>query len=78
MNIEEESSLEITKFTKEDSDSDFFRLPKKGDKVKVKYNDGWYIGRVNSISSKKKYFWVDFKGFEELYKVRKEDKFKII
>ena len=63
--IEDESE----KIKKEDSDFDSF--PKKGDKVKVKYADGWYIGKVHSLSSKsKKYFWVEFKGFDDLYKVR--------
>ena len=77
--IIQEESEELTNIKNEDSDLDFDSFPKKGDKVKVKYADGWYIGRVHSISSKKKkYFWVDFKGFDELYKVRKEDKFKII
>ena len=75
--IIEEESEEITNIKNEDSDFDSFS--KKGDKVKVKYEDGWYIGRVHSISSKKKkYFWVEFKGFDDLYKVRKEEKFKII
>jgi hypothetical protein len=60
----------------EESDSDFDQMPKKGDRVKVKYPDDWYIGRVTS--SKKNYFWVEFKGFDELFKVRKEEKFKII
>jgi hypothetical protein len=75
--IIEKESEEITNIKNEDSDFDSF--PKKGDKVKVKYADGWYIGKVHSISSKKKkYFWVEFKGFDDLYKVRKEEKFKII
>ena len=63
---------------KEDSNSQISSLPKKGDKVKVKYSDAWYTGRVDSVSSKKKYFWVNFKGFDELYKVRRSEKFKII
>ena len=76
--IIEEESEKITNFNKEDSDSDFDSFPKKGDKVKVKYAEGWYIGRVHSISKKKTYFWVDFKGFDERFKVRKEEKFIII
>ena len=70
---ESETELQITK-----RDSDKNSLPKIGDKVKVKYPDGWYTGTVDRISSKKKYFWVDFKGFDDLYKVRRSDKFKII
>ena len=62
--IEEESEQKISK--KEDSDQEYDTLPKRGDKVKVKYSDGWYTGRVKSISSKKKHFWVDFKGLDEL------------
>lgn len=62
----------------EDSDSETDFLPKKGDKVKVKYSDGWYKGKVHSISFTKKYFWVDFKGFDQLYKIRRDEKFKII
>ena len=71
--IIEEESVEITNINKEDSDSDFHSFPKKGDKVKVKYSEGWYIGRVHSISKKKTYFWVEFKGFDERFKVRKEE-----
>src|SRR5207302_582378 len=75
--IIEEESEEITNTKNEDSDFDSF--PKKGDNVKVKYAYGWYIGKVHSISSKKmKYFWVEFKGFDDIYKVRKEEKFKNI
>ena len=74
----EEESQEHINIKKEDSYSVVYSLPKKGDKVKVKYSDGWYTGRVQSISPKKKYFWVDFKDFNELYKVRRNEKFKII
>ena len=63
-------------FHKEDSDSELDLMPQKGDKVKVKYPDGWYDGRVES--AKRNYFWVKFKGFDQIYKVRKEEKFKII
>ena len=73
-NIAYESEKKKTK--KEDSDSEDDPLPKRGDKVKVKYSDGWYIGRVDS--SKKTFFWVKFKGYDVLYKVRRSDKFKII
>jgi hypothetical protein len=77
--IMESSEDEITKDNNtEDSDSDYDSSPKKGDKVNVKYDDGWHIGRVHSISKKKKYFWVGFKDFDELYKVRRSEKFKII
>ena len=76
--IIEEESVEITNINKEDSDSDFDSFPKKGDKVKVKYSDRWYTGKGYSVSSKKKYFWVDFKGFDELYKIRAKEKFTII
>ena len=75
-NLDISEKPKITK--KEDSDEEYDSLPKRGDKVKVKYSDGWYTGRVKSISSTKKHFWVDFKGFDELYKVRKCEKFKII
>ena len=72
-----EESKDLTKFTTtEDSDSEVDLLPKKGDRVKVKYSDRWYTGKVHSVSSKKKYFWVDFKGFDEIYKIRAEEKFK--
>jgi len=76
--VEEESEIILNHTTKEDSNKYLESLPKIGDKVKVKYPDGWYIGRVDSISSKKKYFWVDFTGFDDLYKVRRSEKFKII
>ena len=72
----EEDSEEYINIKKEESYS--YSLPKKGNKVKVKYSDGWYTGKVHSISSKKKHFWVDFKGFDELYKVQRSEKFKII
>jgi len=75
-NIAFESEKKKTK--KEESDSEDDPLPKRRDKVKVKYSDGWYIGRVDSVSSKKTFFWVNFKGYDELYKVRRSDKFKII
>ena len=77
-NLANEESEEHKTIKKEDSYSEHYSLPKKGDKVKVKYSDGWYTGSVHSVSSKKKYFWVDFKGFDELYKVRRCEKFKII
>src|ERR1700733_8226108 len=77
--ITEEKSKDSTNFNiKEDSDSEDDLLPKKGDRVKVKYSDRWYTGKVHSVSSKKKYFWVDFKGFDELYKIRGKEKFTII
>jgi hypothetical protein len=72
LNIEEESNED----TEEDSVNDAF--PQKGDKVKIKYEDGWHMGRVKSISKKKDYFWVEFKGYDDLFKVRKEEKFNII
>ena len=77
--ITEDKSNNSTKNTIiEDSDSEVDLLPKKGDKVKVKYSDAWYTGKVDSVSSKKKYFWVDFKDFDELYKIRADQKSKII
>ena len=72
----EEDSEEYINIKKEESYS--YSLPKKGNKVKVKYSDGWYTGKVHSISRKKKHFWVDFRGFDELYKVQRSEKFKII
>ena len=78
MNLEEESEMNQILCEKEDSDQEYDSFPKKGDKIKVKYPDGWYTGIVDSISSKKKHFWADFKGFEVLYKVRRCEKFKII
>ena len=78
-NLDTEESEEKKIFKKEVSDPEYdSRLPKKGDKVKVKYSDGWYTGRVHSISSKKTFFWVQFKDFEDLYKVRRFEKFKVI
>ena len=74
----DEESEELITIRKEDSNSEISSLPKEGDMVKVKYSDAWYTGRVDSVSSKKKYFWVNFKGFDELYKVRRCEKFKII
>ena len=51
---DEKESEETTNIEKEDSDSDFDSFPKKGDKVKVKYPDVWYDGRVES--AKRNYF----------------------
>ena len=44
--VEEESEIILNHTTKEDSNKYVESLPKIGDKVKVKYPDGWYIGRV--------------------------------
>src|SRR3984885_13531760 len=72
LTLEEESEMKQILCEKEDSDQEYDSFPKKGDKIKVKYTDGWYTGIVDSISSKKKHFWADFKGFDELSKKMRE------
>ena len=64
LTLEEESEMKQILCEKEDSDQEYDSFPKKGDKVKVKYTDGWYTGIVDSISSKKKHFWGILKSFE--------------
>src|SRR5947209_12326143 len=75
--IEEESEKKLN--IKDDSDQEYDSiLPKKGDLLRVKYSDGWHKGRLHSISKKKTYFWVEFKGFEDLYKVKRTEKYQLI
>ena len=75
--LEEEAEKQKSS-KKEDSYPEHTSFPKRGDKVNVKYSDGWYTGRVDDISSKKSHFWVKFKNSEDLFKVRRNEKFYII